>query len=124
MEYFIEYFMEYFMEYHVHQVMMEEEAKGWQVGCSFSSTSTASPKPKYSRPKQGSPKSYQGRGGTFLSPVFLLLLLLPAGLLAQHHLLLPEQGDKNLPLCQTLLAWIQGEAVIKPPSQLFALNPF
>ena len=88
--------MVYFMEYHVYhlQVIMEEEAKGWLVACSFSSI--APTQPKSCRPP------CHGRGGAFLSPVFLLLLLLPAGL-AQHHLL-PEQGD--VPLCQTVLVCI------------------
>ena len=75
-----------------HQVRMEEEAKGWLVGCSFSSTSIA-PQPKHGRTKHGPQKPCHGRGGAFLSPVFLLLLLLPAGL---AHLL-PEQGDATRP---------------------------
>ena len=85
-----------------HQVRMEEEAKGWLVGCSFSSTlgcsfssTSIAPQPKYGRTKHGPQKPCHGRGGAFLSPVFLLLLLLPAGL-AQHHLL-PEQGDATRP---------------------------
>jgi len=83
---------------------MEEEAKGWLVGCSLSSTF---PQPKYGRqksirPKYDLPKTCRspcyGRGGAFLSPVFLLLLLLPAGL-AQHHHLAPEQGAYTAEHC-------------------------